>query len=166
MRTPFPAAVVALLAAALSAGAPAAIYKCVEEGNKSVYQDSPCPPGKELRNFDADPAEVSVIPFTVAPESPTPVGPTHATKAALPAQKSSKKDLAAGADAGQRRFVVAGMSEAEVIARIGSPDMTSGDRGRKTLRWSYLPAAGDPKTITTLTLEFGKVTDVERKVVH
>jgi len=40
---------------------------------------------------------------------------------------------------------------------------TSG--GRKTVRWTYLPAPEDPSTITTLTFELGRLVEVERKVV-
>jgi hypothetical protein len=44
--------------------------------------------------------------------------------------------------------------------------MSSGDRGRKSTRWSYLPAAGDPQTITTIVFDYGKVVDVERRIMH
>jgi hypothetical protein len=38
--------------------------------------------------------------------------------------------------------------------------------GRKTVRWTYLPAPEDPSTITTLTFELGRLIQVERKVVR
>ena len=38
--------------------------------------------------------------------------------------------------------------------------------GRKTIRWTYLPAPDDPSTITTLTFELGRLMQVERKVVR
>ena len=71
MRASFLVYLAATLAACLPASAPAAIYKCVGESNQPVYQDSPCPAGKELRNFDTDPAEVSVIPFRAVPGTTT-----------------------------------------------------------------------------------------------
>ncbi len=57
------------------------------------------------------------------------------------------------------------MTEAEVLARLGSPDVTTGNAKSGTVRWTYLPTDGDPETITALVLTKGTVTDVERKVV-
>jgi hypothetical protein len=153
------------LAAGLPGGSAAAIYKCAGEGNQPMYQDSPCPPGKELRNFDADPAEVSVIPFRAVPGTTTTLVAPKAPKAQSAAKSDKKKDAAPAVDIAQRKFIVPGMSEGEVVAKIGQPDMTSGGKGRKTSRWSYLPATGDPHTITTVVFDFGKVIEVERKVV-
>jgi hypothetical protein len=42
--------------------------------------------------------------------------------------------------------------------------MSSG-AGRKTMRWTYLPAPEDPQTVTTLTFDLGRLIEVERKVV-
>jgi hypothetical protein len=64
-----------------------------------------------------------------------------------------------------RKFLAPGINEAEVVTRIGPPDMKSGGNGRKIARWSYLPAPEDPGTITTLTFEHGRLVEVERKVV-
>jgi hypothetical protein len=52
-----------------------------------------------------------------------------------------------------------------VLAKLGTPDMTAGSKNQKQTRWTWLPAAGDPDTITTLFLVDGVVTSVERKVV-
>ena len=57
------------------------------------------------------------------------------------------------------------MTEAEVLARLGSPDVTTGSAKGGTVRWTYLPTDGDPETITALVLTKGTVTDVERKVL-
>lgn len=114
---------VALLAALAASPSGAALVKCADERGRVVYQDSACPPGKELRELEADPAE--------------------------------------------RRFIHNGMSEAEVIMRIGRPDVRSKGHGKAgSMRWSYLPAAGDADTLTTLTLAGGKVIDVERRVAR
>ena len=67
------------------------------------------------------------------------------------------------------------MSESEVIRRIGKPEVDArgsrkqgkqGKEGKEGKHWSYLPAAADPDTITTLTIVGGLVANVERKVVR
>jgi hypothetical protein len=170
MRSSITKALCATTAAVAMAGVPASasasVYKCVDvDGKQPIYQDSPCPAGRELRNFDTDPAEVSVIPFRAVPGTTTTQVAPKAAKAPPATKAEKKKEIAAVADIAQRRFIVPGMSEGEVVARIGSPDMSSGGKGRKTSRWSYLPAAGDPQTITTVVFDYGKVIEVERKVV-
>jgi hypothetical protein len=55
---------------ALGAGAASAdVFKCAGERGAPVYQEAPCPPGKELRNFQANPPEITVLP------APQIVGP-------------------------------------------------------------------------------------------
>jgi len=162
--------IVAFLAAAALAGyagsAVAGVYKCAgADGKQPIYQDSPCPAGRELRNFDTDPAEVSVIPFREVPGTATTLTAPRAAKAPPAERAARKKDVPAVADIAQRKFIAPGMSEGEVVARIGPPDMTSGGKGRKTSRWSYLPAAGDPQTITNVVFDYGIVIEVERKVM-
>ena len=160
------AAAAATAAVAIAGNAAAGIYKCVDvDGKQAVYQDSPCPPGRELRNFDTDPADLSVIPFRVVPDAPPAQAGPKAAKAP-PAAKSDKKNgTTPTVDIAQRKFIVAGMSEGEVVARIGAPDITRGGKGSKSSRWSYLPAPGDPQTITSLVFDYGIVTQVERKTV-
>jgi hypothetical protein len=58
-----------------------------------------------------------------------------------------------------------GMSEAEVLAKLGHPDMTVGNKNAAAPRWTYLPAPGDPETVTTLSFVKGTLVDIERKVV-
>ena len=153
--------------AGLAGSAAAGVYKCVDvDGKQPIYQDSPCPAGRELRNFDTDPAEVSVIPFREVPSTTTTPTAPKAAKAPPPTKAARKNDVPVVADIAQRKFIVAGMSEGEVVARIGNPDMTSGGKGRKTTRWSYLPAPGDPQTITNVVFDYGIVIDVERKVMR
>ena len=57
---------IACLLGALVTAAPAhaTIYKCLLDDGRVFYQDAPCAPGRELRDFDKDPANVSVRPFT------------------------------------------------------------------------------------------------------
>ena len=72
------------------------------------------------------------------------------------------------ADASDRRFIREGMSEGEVIMKIGRPDSESVDTGGGSQvtvkRWMYFPASGDPQTLTTLTIREGKVVEVSRQV--
>ena len=90
--------------------------------------------------------------------------------AAPPREKPVKagkadKAIAHPANAAERRHVQPGMHEGEVLARLGAPDLRSGKGGGKLSRWTYMPVAGDPQTLTTVVFEYGKVVEVERKVV-
>ena len=83
-------------------------------------------------------------------------------------RRAPKQHVGTG-KAAERRFIRAGMSEAEVIRRIGKPEVdatTQRKQGKSAKLWSYLPAAGDPDTITTITIAGGMVTAVERKIVR
>jgi Protein of unknown function (DUF2845) len=75
---------------------------------------------------------------------------------------------ALAADAADRRFVREGMSEGEVIMKIGRPDSESVDSGGgakvAVKRWMYFPTSGDSQTMTTITIRDGKVTEVSRQV--
>jgi hypothetical protein len=53
-----------------------------------------------------------------------------------------------------------------VILKVGRPDVESKGRGKEGHRWSYLPTAGDPDTITTLSFTGGKVAHVDRKLAR
>jgi hypothetical protein len=149
----------------------ATLVKCRNDSGAPVYQDAPCKPGMELRNFDTDPATVSVVPFAPAAVPSTPPQATRPpavqttrrqTTARMGSEKTSER-------ASERRFIRTGMSESEVLRRIGKPevDTSTGRNKRKDgKRWSYLPAPGDPETITTVTIVGGQVAEVERKIVR
>jgi hypothetical protein len=139
------------------------MYKCAADGGTPVYQDAPCPPGRELRNFATDPANVSVLPMRPPPGTVSRVAAPPREKPVKPA-KADKKAGNPG-DAAQRRHVHPGMHEGEVLARLGAPDLKSGKGGAKVARWTYMPVPGDPQTLTTVVFEYGKVIEVERKVV-
>ena len=161
----------AMLSAALAAipGGAAAngVYKCSGSAGSVVYQDAPCSPGTELRNFATDPPSLSVIPGTAAPGTATAPARAASTKAErAAASNSSRTAKNNAAKASERRFIQVGMSTAEVIERIGRPDVDARNLRGKGFRWSYLPKDGDPNTITTVTLVDGRVADVERKVVR
>jgi hypothetical protein len=66
-------AVSPFVVAALVAAPPAIaqMYKCSGAGGTPVYQDAPCPEGRELRNFATDPANVSILPMRPPPGSTT-----------------------------------------------------------------------------------------------
>ena len=154
----------AVVATSLHGAAHADVFKCAGEGGRPVYQESPCPAGKELRNFQTDPPEITVLPGSKL-EVPAPSA--HAGKAAKEAKgdKASTKTAKVRGDPAERKFLRNGMSEAEVLARLGPPDATTGSKSTKQQRWSWFPADGDPETVTTVTLASGVVTNVERTVV-
>jgi hypothetical protein len=144
--------------------AQADVYKCAGDGGTPVYQETPCVASKELRNFQIDPPEITVLPGQTKPNTIPPSAakerPAKDARTANPAKPDKPKG-----DASERRHAHAGMSDGEVLARLGTPDMTAGRTNQKQARWTWLPAPGDPDTITTLILVDGVVTGVERKVV-
>jgi hypothetical protein len=146
------------------AAAHAAVFKCSAEGGGIVYQDVECQPGKELRNFDTDPPNVSIVPGL--PESRPAPPPKAAPAPRAAAERRTAKEKPTDTKAAGRRFAQIGMSEAEVVERFGRPEVDSRSRRGQGKQWSYLPGPGDPETITTLTIVGGKVTDVERKIVR
>jgi hypothetical protein len=78
--------------------------------------------------------------------------------------------IALAADAGDRRFISTGMSEGEVLMKIGKPDSVSEDSGggakESIKRWVYFPTTGDSQTITTIVMKQGKVEKVERQIAR
>lgn len=154
-----------VVALALALPAHAGLYKCARDDGSVTYQEDPCPPGKELRDFDRDPASVSVVPFRIVPGPDSNVIVPRTSTARAPREGKSRKSAERSGNAAERKFLVPGIGEGEVVARVGRPDMSSGN-GRKTVRWTYLPAPDDPGTVTTLTFELGRLVEVERKVIH
>ena len=73
-------------------------------------------------------------------------------------------------NAGDRKFIREGMTESEVLLKIGKPDSESVDSGGGAQvvvkRWIYMPASGDSQTMTTITLRAGKVIEVSRQVAR
>jgi hypothetical protein len=138
------------------------VYKCAGERGVPVYQGTPCAPGQALRDFAADPANVSVVEMHVPVTTPPPTTARHERAARAPPRTS--KATPPG-DPAERRYVKAGTSEGVVLAKLGAPDAASAKHGRHA-RWTYLPAPGDPQTVTTIRFEDGRVTSVERHVVR
>jgi hypothetical protein len=141
------------------------VYKCAGERGIPVYQEMPCGQGKELRNFQLDPPEITILPAQRpgAPGSGIKEAPARNAKSDKNA-KPAPAGPAAG-NAAERMHVRLGMSEGEVLAKLGHPDTQVGGRNASSPRWTYLPAPGDPETVTTLTFAKGIVVDIERKVV-
>ena len=165
-RTMHIALAVSLLAQLAAAQvARADVYKCAGNGKVPIYQEEPCPKGKELRNFQVDPPEITVLPATARPDAiPSAKAPPKAAAAKSNDAKQGKSSTAG--DASERRFVRTGMTEAEVLSKLGQPDMTVGGKNGNPARWTYMPAPGDPEMITSVTLTKGTVTEVDRKAVR
>lgn len=138
------------------------VFKCAGERGVPVYQGTPCPSGRELRDFTADPANVSVVDMQVPATTTPPATSRHERAARAPPRMNKAKPPG---DPAERRYVKAGMSEGVVLAKLGAPDAASAKHGRHA-RWTYLPAPGDPQTVTTIRFEDGRVTSVERHVVR
>ena len=147
------------------------VYKCARDDGTVMYQEDPCPAGRELRDFERDPATVSVVPFSVPPPAPSARGASASAAPSRAERKSNRSSERGGngserkGNAAERKFLIPGIGEGEVVARVGRPDMSTA-AGRKTVRWTYLPVPEDPATITTLTFELGRLVQVERKVIR
>jgi hypothetical protein len=81
---------------------------------------------------------------------------------------ASAASIAKATDPADRRFIREGVSQGEVLVKIGKPDSESVDTGGGATvavkRWVYLPHPRDPQTITTITLREGRVVEVVRQV--
>ena len=154
------AAIGALAAAIVSDNArPAGVHKCTDAAGVT-YQDRPC--GSESASPGIDDAPLSVMPSPgrgstlVRREDPVkPVRPerTRRTEAPRPG------------NAAERRHLRTGMSEGEVLSRLGPPDLTSG-KGRRLVRWTWLPVPGDPDTLTVVLFDTGRIVEIERTIVR
>jgi hypothetical protein len=148
VRTLVAHTVILLALSAQAAVALADVFKCAGERGTPIYQESPCPPGKELRNFQVDPPEITVLPApALARPAPARAGNTGNPASGAKEPKSAKPGTVAG-NAAERKHIRSGMSEAEVIARLGRPDVTAAPEPQGA-RWTYLPTPGDPETITS-----------------
>lgn len=166
-RPSLPLALAALLLAPL-ADAAGGVWKCAGADAVPVYQDRPCA-GPPLRDFAADPPPLSVVPLVLPGEAPRAPPPRRATREPRPASTATRGKPTAPArtpaEVGERRHLREGMSEGEVLARVGPADLVSG-KGSRRARWTFLPAPGDPQTMTMLRFEDGRVAGVERVTVR
>ena len=139
------------------------VVKCDAGAGRVVYQDSPCPAGKMLRDLDVDPATVSVIPDR--PVAGTTTRVTAPTPPKTRGGTTGKATAPRGGNPAERKYLHPGMLEGEVLARAGPPDMKTGGGSRKHARWTYMPVPADAQTITSVLFDGGRVIEVERKVV-
>ena len=144
----------------------AQVYKCAGDKGIPVYQEAPCSPGKELRNFQTDPPEITILPARRPPGAP----PADVIREVPPKNGKADKDARTAkpsnaSSAAERAHLRVGMTEAEVLARVGSPDVTVGSKGSTTPRWTYMPVPGDPETTTLLQFNKGVLVDIDRRVV-
>ena len=126
---------VAVALAVVPSGTRAEVYKCAGEGAIPVYQEVPCAKGRELRNFQTDPPEITILP---APSraNPAPSAAKNATANDAKSGKDAKpgKSTTAG-DASERKLIRTGMTEGKVLAKLGYPDMTTGGKNGAAARW-------------------------------
>jgi hypothetical protein len=108
---------------------------------------------------------LSVVPGTPVPSSTAKPKPAPAAKPQSVRTSTAKKRARDG-DPAERKFLRAGMTETEVLYKIGRPDVELSGRRKGGQQWSYMPIAGDPDTLTTVTFAGGKVDRVDRKVVR
>jgi hypothetical protein len=151
------------LVAAATGEAIAAIHKCAGPSG-IAYQDKPCGADAEARDADLPDATLSVLPSPPGARTvdrlPPPPKPPKAPKAERPRRADKERP----GNPAERRYLRAGMSEGEVVARVGPPDLTTG-KGRKQSRWTWLPVPGDKDTITVVLFETGRAIEVERTVI-
>ena len=137
----------------------AAVHKCAGAAG-TVYQDRPCQDGA-ARDLGVDDASLSVLPAprparTVERREPVPKPSRQAgARRRAPAHEGNPAE---------RRHLRVGMTEAEVIARVGPPDLTTG-KGRRHARWTWMPVPGDPDTITVVLFDVGRAVEIERTIV-
>jgi hypothetical protein len=156
------AAIAVGVVVALSEVASSAVHKCAAPGG-IVYQDRPCREG-EARDADVLDAPLSVLPFpSPGRQVQTREPPANPTKP-MRAERARRAESPAPGNPAERRHLRVGMSEGEVMARVGPPDLTTG-KGRKQSRWTWMPVPGDPDTITVVLFETGRAIEVERTVV-
>jgi len=153
------AAIAAGVVVALSEAAWPAVHKCAAPGG-IVYQDRPCREG-EARDTDVPDAPLSVLPF---PSPGRQIQRREAPEKPARAERARRAEAPAPGNPAGRRHLRVGMSEGEVMARVGPPDLTTG-KGRKQSRWTWMPVPGDPDTITVVLFETGRAIEVERTVV-
>ena len=113
-----------------------------------------------------DPPEITILPAQRRPGT----APADVIREVPPKNAKTDRDAKVAksgnsVSAAERAHLRVGMTEAEVLARVGSPDVTVGAKGTPTPRWTYMPAPGDPETTTMLQFNKGVLVDIDRKVV-
>jgi hypothetical protein len=161
---------IATLVYGLSWQASAGVLRCTTADGRMSYQDSSCPDGARGEPIDATPNRG----FRFADEQQIQKAMRPPPEERQRPVRNSKTKERQALNAGERRFILAGMSSVEVRRRIGAPDhiayhsSSAAKRRNKdsSQQWIYLPAADDPQTTTTLTVKGGMVLHVDRKVTR
>ncbi len=190
-RTPFgapaPLASIAALAAIAAVAAiawlcgagpaAAAVIRCVTPDGRILYQDFSCPNGAAGAPVDATANSLGrfATEREIADARRQEADDARPSRPPKPAARA-KRTRVHGWNAGERRFLVTGMSEAEVRRRIGPPDSVVRRRSSATgqpirspaspVQWVYGPADDDPQTTTTLTFRGNMVVHIDRRVTH
>ena len=140
------------------------IYKCSGAAGSVAYQDAPCAPGTELRNFATDPPTLSVIPGTPVPGA-TSVPRAAARPERVNASSGSRTMSGRMSMANERRFIQVGMSQAEVIQRIGKPDIDAKNQRdfNDVPPGRYVISSQDTDSVT-VDLKGGQTTEVKLSV--
>ena len=171
------AALVVLTLAGFATFATAAVVRCVTPDGHVSYQDHSCPNGARGAPVDATPNSLGrfATDAEIAEARRKELEAARIEQAPRPAARA-KKARARGANAGERRFILTGMSEAENRRRIGPPDSnvrrrsaTTGQPVRDTkspVQWIYRPADDDPQTTTTLTFRGNILVHIDRAVTR
>jgi hypothetical protein len=137
-----------------------AVHKCAGAGG-IVYQDRPCGAGASADDGAIAEAPLSVLP---APSPARTIERREATAKPLRQERARRREPVHEGNPAERRHLRVGMSEGEVIARVGPPDLTTG-KGRRQARWTWMPVPGDPDTITVVLFDVGRAVEIERTVV-
>ena len=169
---------------AVSAAAEAGVVRCTAPDGRITYQDSACPKGSRSDPVDegvnegitfADRKEIQRVRRERASERASERGGGGRVRVISSSERAARAaSKAAPTNAGERRFISAGMSASDVRARIGAPDQivrpsssTAKPASKGSMqRWIYLPAADDPQTTTVLSVRGGVVTMVDRRVTR
>lgn len=156
-------AMIAVFAIPIGVAPPAgaAIHKCSGANGATSYQDRPCGPSATPADFDGTTAPMSVLP---SPPTGTTGVRREAPARAARAERARRPESPRRGNPADRKHLRAGMSEGEVVARIGPPDLTTG-KGRRLARWTWMPVPGDPDTITVVLFDVGRIVEIERTVV-
>src|SRR5215813_2909462 len=101
---PITLALVTLLALVVASPAAAALYKCAKD-NGVVYQDLPCPPGKQLRDLEADPPTLSVLPGTPVPAAAAEPKASSSRERTRTSPRATVHRATGGGNPADRRFI-------------------------------------------------------------
>jgi hypothetical protein len=137
----------------------AVVHKCAGAAG-TVYRDRPCE-GGSAGGPGLDDAPLSVLP---APRPARTVERRETAPKPPRQERARHREPAHQGNPAERRHLRVGMTEGEVIARVGPPDLTTG-KGRRHARWTWMPVPGDPDTITVVLFDVGRAVEIERTIV-